>query len=163
MNAKSQRSHGQALIEFALILPLVFVLIVNAVNFGGFVFAWITVASAARTGANYWILGHASAGARGQPSTTQVSNVITQEVSSLLNRSSLVVKVCHNFNGTTDCTGTVPSDPEPTHFAIGVVDVTYTYKPLIPTFSFPGVGVSSGFFPTGGTNVHRRAVMRIMN
>src|ERR1700733_4156384 len=34
---------GQALIEFALVLPLVFLLIVNAVNLGAFLFAWITV------------------------------------------------------------------------------------------------------------------------
>jgi hypothetical protein len=34
-------TEGQALIEFALILPMVFFLIVNAVNFGAFLFAWI--------------------------------------------------------------------------------------------------------------------------
>lgn len=74
-----------------------------------------------------------------------------------------MVNVCSNFNGTTNCTGTVPSDPEPMNFAIGVVNVTYTYKPLIPTFTFPGVGVSLGFFPSDGTSIHRRAAMRIMN
>ncbi len=158
-----REQRGQALVEFALILPLAFVLIANAINFGGFLFAWITVADAARAGANYWGTGHATAGGLGQPTSTQVSAVITQGVSSLLNKSSLAVRVCQNFNGTTDCTAPVPSDPEPTYYAVGVVDVTYTYKPLIPTFNFRGVGVSLGFFPAGGTTVHRRAVMRIMN
>ncbi len=44
---------GQALIEYALILPFIFLLIINLVNFGGFFFAWITVANAARAGADY--------------------------------------------------------------------------------------------------------------
>src|SRR5258706_15670336 len=39
---------GHSLVEFALLLPLLFLLIVNAVNFGSFFFAWITVANAAR-------------------------------------------------------------------------------------------------------------------
>ena len=33
-------TRGQALIEFALIVPVLFVLLVNAVNFGGFLFAF---------------------------------------------------------------------------------------------------------------------------
>ena len=41
---------GQSLIEFALSLPFLLLLIVNTVNFGGYVFATITVASAARAG-----------------------------------------------------------------------------------------------------------------
>src|SRR5258708_28280820 len=40
---------GHSLVEFALLLPLLFLLIVNAVNFGSFFFAWITVAHAARS------------------------------------------------------------------------------------------------------------------
>jgi len=43
---------GQALIEFILVLPILFLLILNLVNFGGFFYAWITVANAARAGAN---------------------------------------------------------------------------------------------------------------
>ncbi|MGH9648694.1 MAG: PilZ domain-containing protein, partial [Bryobacteraceae bacterium] len=41
-------TEGQALIEFALVLPMAFLLIVNAVNFGAFLFAWISVANGAR-------------------------------------------------------------------------------------------------------------------
>ena len=50
-------TRGQSLVELALILPLLFLLIVNVVNFGGVFFAWIAVADAARTGAQYWITG----------------------------------------------------------------------------------------------------------
>jgi hypothetical protein len=138
-------------------------MIVNTVNFGGFIFSWITVAGAARTGANYWVQGRATIPGYQQPTSAQVSAVVTQEISSLLNKASLSIAVCKNFNTTTDCTSSPPSDPEPTHFAIGVVDVTYTYKPLIPTFNFQRLGVSAAFFPSAGVTVHRRAVMRILN
>jgi Flp pilus assembly protein TadG len=151
------------LIEFALILPVLFVMIVNTVNFGGFIFAWITVSGAARTGANYWIQGRATTAGNDQPTSAQVSAVVTQEISSLLNRDSLSVTVCKKFNTTTDCSGSPPSDPEATHYAIGVVDVTYTYKPLIPSFNFRPLGVSAGFFPSAGVTVHREAAMRILN
>src|SRR5689334_16870203 len=50
-------SRGQALIELALILPLLLLLIVNVVNFGGLLYAWITVSNAARAGAQYSITG----------------------------------------------------------------------------------------------------------
>jgi len=157
------RSGGHALIEFALILPVLFVMIVNTVNFGGFIFSWITVSGAARAGANYWIQGRPTIPGYDQPTSAQVSSIVTQEVSSLLNKDSLSVAVCRNLNGTSDCSGSPPSDPEPTHYAIGAVDVSYTYKPLIPSFNFPAVGVAAGFFPRSGVTVHRRAVMRIMN
>jgi len=60
-----QASKGQALIEYILLLPLLFLLIVNLVNFGGFFFAWITVANAARAGADYAILGGAGSASVG--------------------------------------------------------------------------------------------------
>ena len=58
--AAAQKRAGQALIEFALIMPLVLLLAVNAVNFGGYIFAWITVAGAARDGADYMMMSSAS-------------------------------------------------------------------------------------------------------
>src|SRR5207248_2025183 len=84
-----QENRGQALVEYALILPLIFLLIVNVVNFGGFFYAWITVANAARAGADYAILGGASVGAPGVPSTSQITTLIQQDAASLPNAASL--------------------------------------------------------------------------
>src|SRR5258708_33665902 len=89
---------GQALIEYALMLPLLFLLIVNVVNFGGFFFAWITVANAARAGAHYAILSGASVGSPGEATPTQIADVITKDISSLPNASRLVVNICQNNN-----------------------------------------------------------------
>ncbi|HVJ07454.1 MAG TPA: PilZ domain-containing protein [Acidisarcina sp.] len=157
-----QECKGQALIEYILLLPLLFLLVVNVVNFGGFFFAWITVANAARAGVNYGILGGASVGPVSTPSASMINSLITQDISSLLNRSSLVVSICQQNNGLiTTLQGTcasVPADPEPGAYVLTTVDVTYTYRPFIPAgFQFPNLNIYATIPPT---TVHRRAVMR---
>jgi len=148
---------GQALVEFALIIPLVLVLAVNAVNFGGFLFAWITVASAARSGAQYMIMSSASAGAPTAPTGALVTTLVTNDVFSLLNKASLVVTPCTNSTASAAC-GT-SADPEAPTFTLATVDVTYTYRPLIPLFSFTNLGISATL-PSG--TIHRKAVMRML-
>ena len=162
-------AHGQALIEYILLLPLIFLLIVNVVNFGGFFFAWITVANAARAGADYAILGGASVG--GLPPATataataaKITDVIKADIASLPNNPSLVVNICKNVLGTVKTlVGTcssVPSDPEPSNYVLATVDVTYTYVPFIPAgFKFPNLNIYATIPPT---TIHRRAVMRLI-
>lgn len=153
----SRRPAGQALVEFALIIPLVLVLAVNAVNFGGFLFAWITVAGAARSGAQYMIMSSASSGAPTAPTAGQIGTLVTNDITSLLNRASLLVATCTNSTASAAC-GT-SADPEAPAFTLATVDVTYTYKPLIPLFSFTGLGISATL-PSG--TIHRKAVMRML-
>lgn len=156
-------SSGQALVEFNLIFPLVFLLIVNAINFGAFFFAWITVANAARAGSEYWALGSAAIGTPTPATAAQVTSVVTTDISSLLNRASLVVRACKNNNGSVVCSGagssTPPADPEASNYVSTSVDVTYTYKPPIPLFSFPAVGV---YVTLPKTTIHRQSVMRML-
>jgi Flp pilus assembly protein TadG len=152
---------GQALIEYILVLPIVFLLIVNAVNFGGFFYAWITVTNAARAGADYAVLGGASVGAPGSPTGAQVLAMITADIASLPNSGSLVVNVCQTNNGTTrTLTGTcssIAADPEVTNFVLTSVDVKYTYQPFVKVFSFPKLGV---FLTLPQTAIRKVAVMR---
>jgi Flp pilus assembly protein TadG len=154
---------GQALIEFALILPLVFLLIVNAVNLGAFLFAWITVANGARTGAQFRVIGAASVGTNATPTTAQVTTLITNDIASLMNRASLTVRVCTNTNGAVACsgggTGTPPADPEPASYVLASVDVAYTYVPLIPLWDFAGLGIHATLPPT---TIHRQVSMRVL-
>lgn len=154
---------GQSLIEVCLILPLLFLLIVNVVNFGGFFYAWITVANAARNGAQYAVLNSASVGGFTPATGPQISNLITQDAKSLPNNASLTVNVCQNNNGTITvlsgtCSG-VASDPEPASYILTSVDVTYTYQPFIPFFDFPTLHIHATLPPT---TIHRRAYMRIV-
>jgi len=155
------QAHGQALIEFILIFPMLFLLIVNAINFGAFFFAWITVANAARAGASYWVLSSASVGAPTPATAAQITTLVTNDISSLLNRSSLVVRVCRNSNGTVTCTGSgtgTPSvDPEAPTYVSASVDVTYTFQPPIPLFTFSNLGIHATL---PSTTIHRKATMR---
>src|SRR5665213_1243673 len=118
--ARRSSAAGQALIEFSLIFPLLFVLIVNSVNFGVFIFDWITIADAARGGAQYWALGSAAPSNQSTPTAAQVTTLVTNEISSLLSRSTLVVRACTNANGTITCSGSgsssPPADPEPASY-----------------------------------------------
>jgi Flp pilus assembly protein TadG len=163
---------GHALIEYALLLPLLLLLIINIVNFGGFLFAWITVSNAARAGAQYEVLGGASPTAPAPTTPAQVAALVTNDISSLLKRDSLLVRVCTNNNGTitsacfnkngpiTCSTGSAPPlDPEPASYVLTTVDVTYTYNPYIPLFNFPRLGIRATLPPT---TIHRMAVMRAM-
>jgi Flp pilus assembly protein TadG len=154
---------GQSLVEYILMLPFLILLIINLVNFSGFFYAWITVANAARAGADYAVLGGASVGAPGQPTAANVASVIAEDVYSLPNKASVQVNICQNDQGTVTtlsgtCTGTV-ADPE-TEFVLLTVDVTYTYQPLLPAgFKFPNLNIYATLPPT---TIHRRAVMRVL-
>jgi Flp pilus assembly protein TadG len=154
----TSRRKGQALVEFSLIIPLVFVLAVNAVNIGGFLFAWITVANAARAGADYMSMSSSSMGSPTPATPAQVITLVTNDVASLMNRASLVVATC--TNATTAANGcTTLFDPEAPAYILATVDVTYTYKPYIPLFSFPKLGISATLPPT---KIHRKAVVRML-
>jgi Flp pilus assembly protein TadG len=154
----ASRKEGQALVEFAVIVPLVFLLAVNAVNFGGFIFAWITVAGAARSGADYMVMSSASPGAPTPATLAQVTALVTSDVASLLNKASIVVATCTNATTAANSCTTL-FDPEAPTYTLATVDVTYTYKPLIPLFLFPGLGISATL---PSAKVHRKAVMRML-
>ena len=176
---RSRSSSGSSLIEFALILPMLCVLFLNAVNFGGFIFAWITLANGARSGADYMVTGAQSIGSPAPPSVAQITTVVTADVYSLLNRGTAVVNACMhspsdsasawtwNVSGTACTSGysapTAESDtdrPEAYLYTTGWVDVNYTYQPFIAAGKiFPGLGL----YITLPSNlvIHRRAIMRL--
>ena len=159
--SRNSSRRGQALIELALVLPLLFLLIINVINFGGMLYAWVTVANAARTGAQYLMMGSATVHGPAAPTAAQVSALVTQDLLSLPNRSSAVVRVCKNNNATITCSPSAassPSDPEPTYYVAGTVDVTYTYVPFVSLWSFPKLGLRLTLPPT---TIHRQVVMRL--
>jgi len=165
ISQRLRRDRGQALIEFILVVPMIFLLILNLVNFGGFFYAWITVANAARAGANYAIQGASSASGPGAtltaPTAAQITAIIQNDISSLPNSASLSVDICQNQFGTVStkagtCTS-IPADPESSTYMLKTIDVTYTYVPFIQVFSFPSLGVYLTIPPT---TIYQRAEMR---
>ena len=162
-------SQGQSLIEFLFLFPLLFLLVVNVVNFGTFMYAWITVANAARAGSQYWITGGATIFAPSTPTEAQVAALVTKDVYSLPNRASVVVEACTNNSSggraVITCAGTYgsvtpPADPEPGNYVSASVDVEYTYQPPIPLWSLPGLNIQATL---PSTTIHRRTVMRVLN
>jgi Flp pilus assembly protein TadG len=101
---------GQSLVEFALMIPLIFILIVNIVNFAGFFSAFINVGNASRSAGDYTIMGSISysgtdvSGNAGPPLSAPsdngssgaqlVANMLGTDMLSLKNRSSILVRVC---------------------------------------------------------------------
>jgi Flp pilus assembly protein TadG len=182
-----QSRAGGSIVEFALILPILFFLIVNVVNFAGFFYTFITVAGAGRAAGDYMILGGASANAPAPPSAQQVANVLAVDAASLPSIASLQVRTCTrapsnsalssavNCNictaggGSLTCkpgSGPFTSNPKPDsstgeggQYAMAWVDVAYTYKPFLPVFGFTALGAGN---PLSTTVIHRQAVMRMM-
>lgn len=162
-NRKRNSVGGQALLELALVTPILFLLIIVAVDFAGWLYAWNQVANAARAAANYAILGPVSAGSPITPKDTAITNLIAADLATLPGYSSSnpAVIVCWNNNGTiTAIKGTCsspPADPEAGSYIAVTVDLTYTYTSLIPTFTYPGIHLLS--LPS---TIHRRIVMRFI-
>ena len=53
-HSRSHRPAGQALVEFALLLPLLLVLVISAIEFGRLFYTQIVITNAAREGAYYF-------------------------------------------------------------------------------------------------------------
>ena len=113
---------GAALIETALLLPILLLLILNMVNLGIYIFAWITVNNAARAAAEYSAYNGAAVNLPAQPTFAQIQGLTNNEVSSLPNyaaNTNPTLRVCSNTNGTLTCSGScsgtcsTPADPEP--------------------------------------------------
>ena len=174
--AKLHPANGQALVEFALMVPFLFLLIIYAVNFGGFIYDWITVANAARSGAQYAALGDSSAHYPTLPKASDVIAMIRSETSSLPNASATnpTITVCQNNslgaklyrNVAQACPAATPP-PLDGEIAVGTspyttvaVDVTYTFSAFFSSFSFPKLGIGLIGMPA---TIHRRAVMRVLD
>ncbi|MDF2614267.1 MAG: TadE-like protein [Clostridia bacterium] len=80
-NIKNQR--GQALVEFAVILPLLLLLIMGIIQFGLVMNAYLTTQNAAREGARAGIVGD---------SDTEVKNIVSA-VSPNLSADKLIVNI----------------------------------------------------------------------
>lgn len=157
-----RKKNGQALVEFALVLPLLFLLIINVVNFGAFFFAAVGVANAARAGADYLMLGPASAANSSLPTLAQVSTVVQDDLAGLPNHATATVTVCTNSNGAIQSPGTclaTVTDLQPTTSVVGEVTVTYTYTPLFAAWDFAKLGVHLTIPPT---TIRRRAAVRLI-
>lgn len=104
----SQNSRGQSLVETAIMLPLLILLVLNAINFGYFFLVIVNLTGASRSAALYSIEGGATpfagslADAGGsKPSSDQntVTYLVYEDLTGgLTNPTSVTVQVCSQAN-----------------------------------------------------------------
>ena len=162
----ARSSNGSALVETALVLPLILLLMLNTVNFGIYIFAWITMDNAARAAASYAAYNGVVVNFPGSPTFAQIQALVNADVSRLPNyvaSTNPTLKVCKNTNGVITCNGTgsftPAADPNPTRYTIFSADVAYTFTPVFSSFTFPYVNIS---LTLPVATLHRQVVMRSM-
>ena len=64
---------GQALVEFVAVIPMLFLLIALAFNFGTWLYGWVAVGNAARAAGDYAMIGGAYADCRPLPRRARYS------------------------------------------------------------------------------------------
>jgi|SRR5437868_6322035 len=184
---------GQALIETAIMMPLILLLILNTINFGFFFVVALNLAASPRSGVEYSILGFQTPGSLSLPSagppsaTNTVSYLSQQDLTGALSApTGATIQVCSSTVGLSStgvarcvsCTGstcgtasagtpTPASDPELPTFTLHRVDVDYTFSPPIPGAPFGlallPLGVCSSSGGTVTCTFHRQVSMRAMN
>ncbi len=182
-------SRGQSLVETALVVPLLLLIVLNAINFGYYYLVALNLSAAPRSGVLYSIVGFATPGTLTVPSAgpsgtnTSVSYLTYQDMTGALsNPQGASVQVCSKNQGlaapgTPNCTcyGTCPvgatpapvADPEPGAFILQRVDVDYSFSPIIQGTPF-GIALlpSSVCTSSGGIitcTFHRQVSMRAMD
>ena len=109
---------GQSIVETVLMLPLLLLLLLNALNFGYFFFTVVNLTGATRNGLEYGIIGSATPAASAQPLTgpatcsastdpgcLSVTYLVQQDMTGALsNPTSATVRICSQTN----TTGTPP-------------------------------------------------------
>lgn len=169
-------SSGQALLEAAVCLPVLFLLMAYAVDFGYFFFTACTLTSTARVATEYSVQGDATASQASLPATyvsgnsNSVFGIALADIAELTGSATgTAVQVCSKELGTngnlTNCgsygassttTYTPQADPEAGSFYLNRVDITYTVQPPVPMNFF-----HVSLLPT--LTFHRYAVMRAMD
>ncbi len=161
----ARNSSGQALVETALILPLLMIIVLNVVNFGYFFLVALNLTASPRSAVEYSILGYSTPGTLNLPSDVGVSYLSGQDLyGALSSPSSVSIQVCSSTLGvsgsgstqtakcapctlsSTDMSATCSaggtgspapsSDPESPIFVLDRVDVDYSFHPIIPGTPF---------------------------
>lgn len=116
------RSQGQALAEFALVIPIVMLLIISLFDIGRAVFTYNAITNAAREGARMAIVNQ---------DVASVQTWTAQEAAgSIADPSTVQVTFYDNLSGD-QCDG-VGTDPILSIGCIAKVDVMATWQPITP-------------------------------
>jgi Flp pilus assembly protein TadG len=126
-----RREAGQALAEFALIAPLLFILIFGIVDMTRAYNAWVTIQGAAREGARYGVTGQTTCA--GGPATRVgcIDHVAKEHTNSLTNNESTVTVSVRNWQYPDYANPAVQGNPGDQCDALEV-RVDYEFEPATP-------------------------------
>ena len=122
LNTRNRGDRGQALVELALIAPILIILMLGVIDYGRVYFAYISVTNGARIGADYAAAGPAEAA-----DTAAIKAAALGDTTNLLNQSPTNPEV----------TVTTANDSQGRLYAD--VTMTYTFTTLFP---WPGLPTS---------------------
>jgi Flp pilus assembly protein TadG len=120
---------GQALVEFALVLPLLLLLIFGIVDAGRLIFVYNTISNSARDGARVAIVNQSTSGTDTCDTTAATAYPVGCAISAGTSLGLTASDVSVTYNDYTDAA------PCPGPMSIGciaVVDVTGRFQPLTP-------------------------------
>jgi Flp pilus assembly protein TadG len=187
--ASADRQSGQSLIEAALVLPILLMIVLNAVNLGYFFIVALNLTVAPRTGVQYSIQGFDSSASSALPSAgpttsdTSVSSLTYGDMNGAIPSSSgASMQICSKTIGISgsgasqkaSCSSygsasfSSPSaDPEAPSFVLHQVDVSYTFSPLIPGSPFGLALLPTGVCTVSGLSTsctfHTKMSMRAID
>jgi hypothetical protein len=172
------------LIETVLVLPLLLLILFNAINFGYFFLIGLNVVAAPRSGVEYAVLGAAAPGDFTVPSKTDITALARGDLTGAGSLASAApVQVCTKWLGTTgsganlrasceqspngSASFTPASDPNAPFFVLHRVDVTYSFKPIIKATPFNLILMASPMCTSSSGVVtckfHRQVSMRVID
>jgi Flp pilus assembly protein TadG len=147
---RSRRRRGQAMVEFALVAPLFFVLLFGIIEAGRFIFFYETLSHATREGARYAIVNGANTlGCPSGPAApgtsacdTSGANVVTKVQQSAYGvpGASVTVQRCWWY---TACDFATHGDGDDARGANVTVTASYTYSSLMPLVPLPPITVTA--------------------
>jgi Flp pilus assembly protein TadG len=128
LTAKQAFRRGQALVEFALVLPIIVLLIFGVIDAGRLVFTYNAVSNASRDGARVAIVNQSAAGTTTCDTTSATAYPVGCAVSAGLALNLAPADVTVTYRDPTDTTACNPV----TIGCLAVVQVTGHYQALTP-------------------------------
>jgi hypothetical protein len=131
-------ARGSALIEASIALPLLVILLLGVVDFGFYIYDWITVVNAARAAAEYQVLGRLAPGGPSSPLYPQVLANFNNDVSSLPNyATNASLEICSFSSSGNSCQSSGPAPSispylDPYGFTVWAAAAQYSFTPIIP-------------------------------
>jgi len=134
IRAKMRRERGQTLVEFALLTPLLVILIFGFVDVSRIYQAWVTIEGAAREGARYGVTGREDCAIAADNRLSCIQYAATQRAQALTNNDTDLVVTVRSWDYPAYADPAVEGSPGVQCDALEV-QVDYDFTPSTPLAS----------------------------